>query len=44
MHSCIDNAKFKSEFWQQSSGMLRAFGEWGVIENFKYLGELEEDF
>jgi hypothetical protein len=36
---------FTPRFWRQSSVMLRAFGKkQGVIENFEYLVEFEDDF
>jgi hypothetical protein len=45
LHSCKDNAKFHSAFSATTlSYDMRFPQKWGVIENFEYLGELNEAF
>jgi hypothetical protein len=45
MRSCEDNAKFNSAFLATTlSYTTRYRRKQGVIENFEYLGEFEEDF
>jgi hypothetical protein len=44
-HSYEDNAKFHSAFSLTMLSYASRFRRnWGVIENFEYLGEFEEEF